>query len=78
MLVHNLARSFQLDTLAEAKPRSRKRTCAYLFRSMRTLCFLLVARASRVTRIAGRNVLRLTRNPDIEQLYARVQRGLAA
>jgi hypothetical protein len=36
ILAHNVARSFQLDTLAEPKPRSRKRTYAYLFRSMRT------------------------------------------
>jgi hypothetical protein len=41
-LAHNVARSFQLDTLAEPKPRSRKRTYAYLFRSMRTLRFLLI------------------------------------
>jgi hypothetical protein len=44
ILTHNVARSFQLDTLAEPKPRSRKRTYAYLFRSMRTLRFLLIAR----------------------------------
>lgn len=34
-------RSFQLDT---PKPRSRKRTYAYLFRSMRTLRFLISTR----------------------------------
>ena len=33
VLAHNLARSFQLDTLATPKPRSRKRTYAYLIRS---------------------------------------------
>jgi hypothetical protein len=45
---------------------------------MRTLRFLLVARAGRVTRIAGRNVLRLARNPAIERLYADVQHRPAA
>jgi hypothetical protein len=30
ILAHNLIRSFQLETLAEPKPRSRKRTYAYL------------------------------------------------
>jgi hypothetical protein len=45
ILAHNLIRSFQLDTLAEPKPRSRKRTYAYVFRSLRTLRFLLIARA---------------------------------
>ncbi len=42
ILAHNLIRSFQLDTLATPKPRSRKRTYTYLIRSMRTLRFLLV------------------------------------
>src|SRR2546430_10909836 len=40
VLAHNLLRSFQLDTLATPKPRSRKRTYAYVLRSMRTLRFL--------------------------------------
>lgn len=78
VLAHNVARSFQLDTLAEPKPRSRKRTYAYLLRSMRTLRFLLIARAGRLTRIDGRNVLRLAANPATEQLYAKVAHGLAA
>jgi hypothetical protein len=33
VLAHNLIRSFQLDTLAAPKPRSRKRTYTYLIRS---------------------------------------------
>ena len=68
ILAHNVARSFQLNTLAEPKPRSRKRTYACLLRSMRALRFLLIARAGRLTRIDGRNVLRLTANPAPEQL----------
>jgi hypothetical protein len=78
ILAHNVARSFQLETLAEPKPRSRKRTYAYLFRSMRTLRFLLIARAGRLTRIGGRQVLRLTQNPATERLYDRVAQRLAA
>jgi len=78
ILAHNVARSFQLDTLAEPKPRSRKRTYAYLLRSMRTLRFLLIARAVRLTRIDGRNVLRLATNAATEQLYAKVAHALAA
>ena len=76
ILAHNVARSFQLDTLATPKPRSRKRTYAYLLRSMRTLRFLLITRAGRLTRIGGRNVLRLTQNPAIEQLYAKISHAL--
>ena len=78
ILAYNLARNFQLDTLAEPKPRSRKRTYAYLLRSMRTLRFLLIARAGRLTRIGGRNVLRLAQNPATQVLYTRVEHALAA
>lgn len=78
VLAHNLIRSFQLDALAEPKARSRKRTYAYLFRSMRTLRFLLITRAGRLTRIGGRNVLRLTKNPATERLYDTVADRLVA
>src|SRR5215831_15920283 len=78
ILAHNLIRSFQLETLAEPKPRSRKRTYAYLFRSMRTLRFLLIARAGRLSRLGGRNVLRLTENPATETLYGQIAHRLAA
>jgi hypothetical protein len=78
VLAHNLIRSFQLDTLAMPKPRSRKRTYAYLIRSMRTLRFLLVTRAGRLTRIGGRHILRLAHNPATETLYASIHRRLAA
>src|SRR5438876_5834518 len=78
ILAHNIARSFQLDTLATPKPRSRKRTYAYVLRSMRTLRCLPIARAGRLTRIDGRNVLRLAANPATEQLYAKVAHALAA
>ena len=57
----SLLRSFQLQTIATTKPRSRKRTYAFAFRSMRTLRFLLIARAGRLARIDGHQVLRLTR-----------------
>ena len=77
VLAHNLIRNFQLDTLATLKPRSRKRTYAYLIRSMRTLRFLLVTRAGRLTRIGGRHVLRLSHNPATEALYASIDRRLA-
>jgi Transposase DDE domain group 1 len=78
VLAHNLIRSFQLDTLAAPKPRSRKRTYAYLIRSMRTLRFRLVTRAGRLTRIGGRHVLRLSHNPATEALYASIDNRLTA
>jgi hypothetical protein len=78
ILAHNLICTFQLDTLATPKPRSRKRTYTHLFRSMRTLRFLLIARAGRLTRIDGRQVLRLACNAPTEQLYAQIARSLAS
>jgi Transposase DDE domain group 1 len=78
VLAHNLIRSFQLDTGAEPKRRSRKRTYAFLFRSMRTLRFLVIARAGRVVRIGGRTRLRLAENPSVQQLYERLEHALAA
>jgi len=78
VLAHNLIRSFQLDTGAEPKRRSRKRTYAFLFRSMRTLRFLVIARAGRIVRIGGRTRLRLAQNPGVQQLYERLEHALAA
>ena len=78
VLAHNLIRSFQLDTLAVPKPRSRKHTYAYLIRNMRTLRFLLITRAGRLARIGGRQVLRLTHNPATERLYDQIAHRLAA
>ncbi|HVQ78212.1 MAG TPA: hypothetical protein VMT79_22035, partial [Candidatus Binatia bacterium] len=78
VLAHNLIRSFQLDTGTEPKPRSRTRTDAFLFRSIRTLRFLVIARAGRATRIEGRTRLRLSQNPSVHQLYERFQHALAA
>jgi hypothetical protein len=78
VLAHNLIRSFQLDTGAEPKRRSRKRTYAFLFRSMRTLRFLVIARAGRIARIDGRTRLRLAKNPSVQHLYERLQHALAA
>jgi len=78
VLAHNVARTFQLDTGALAKPRSRKRTYAYVLRNIRTLRFLFIARAGRLTRISGRNVLRLAHNPATKQLYDQLAAALAA
>jgi hypothetical protein len=44
---------------------------------MRTLRFLLIARAGRLRRLAGRNVLRLTENPATEALSERITHRLA-
>lgn len=79
ILAHNLMRSFQLQsTLATAKPRSRKRTYSYRIVSMKTLRFLLINRAARLARIAGRRTLRFSANPATEALYERIAQRLVA
>jgi hypothetical protein len=79
VLAHNLIRSFQLDAdIALLKPRSLKRTFAHRIMSLRTVRFLLIARAGRIARIRGRQVLRLSDNPATKDLYQRVGHALAA
>jgi hypothetical protein len=56
VLAHNLMRSLQLDTgIARGKPRSPKRTAAYRIFTMKTLRFLLIARAASLASVAGRS-----------------------
>ena len=45
---------------------------------MRTLRFLLIARAGRLSRIGGQQALRLAANPATETLYGRIAQRLAA
>ncbi len=78
VLGHKLLRGFQLHTLATPKPRSAKRTYAYVLQSMRTLRFLLIHRGGRLTRIDSRHVLRMTENPATEALYRQISRALTA
>jgi hypothetical protein len=79
VLAHNLIRSFQLDAgIALPKVRSLKRTFVHRILSLRTVRFLLIARAGRVARIRGRQVLRLSDNPATKDLYQRVEHALAA
>ncbi|WP_447975360.1 IS1380 family transposase [Nitrospira sp. Kam-Ns4a] len=74
----NLLRGFQLHTIATPKPRSAKRTYAYVLQSMRTLRFRLINRAGRLTRSDNRNVLRITENPATEALYTKISQALMA
>jgi hypothetical protein len=76
VLGHNLLRSFQLHTLATPKPRSAKRTYAYALQSMRTLRFLLINRAGRLSRINDHRVLRLSENPATQLLYTKIAHAL--
>lgn len=76
ILGHNLLRSFQLHALARPKPRTRKRTYAYVLQSMRTLRFLLINRAGRLSRVNNRQVLRLSENSATQTLYTQISHAL--
>jgi hypothetical protein len=78
ILAHNLLKSFQLDTTAQPKVRSPKRTAAFLLQNMRTVRFELITRAARLCRPAGRTVLRVPANPATQTRYEAVMRALAA
>ena len=62
VLAHNLCRSFQLDTIAETKGISRKRTCTHLLHTIRTIRFRIINKAGRLVRVSGRNALRMATN----------------
>lgn len=78
ILAHNLCRGFQLDTIAQNKTRSRKRTYTYALHSVRTLRFLIIGKAARLVRRRGRNVLRMSRNPETQQLFESLELALAS
>jgi len=78
ILSHNLLKAFQLATTAEQKPRSRKRTAAYLLKNARTMRFELIARAARLCRPSGRQVLKLPGDAVTRALYNRLIQRLAA
>lgn len=60
ILGHNLLRSFQIQTTATQKPRSRKRTFRFLLKSLKTLRFKLIHQPARLLRPQGYAVLRFS------------------
>lgn len=78
VLGHNLLRSFQLETTASVKPRSRKRTFRFLLHSMRTLRFKLVHQPARLIRPQGYSVLRFSVSEATREFIQCIQQKLAA
>jgi hypothetical protein len=76
VLTHNLVTSLQLETTAEAKPRTLKRTAWFRLESIRSIRFEWLNKAARLLRPAGRAVLRIAKNPATEAIYERLQRTL--
>jgi hypothetical protein len=78
VLAHNVATSFQLQTVAPAKPRSLKRTALFVIRSIATLRFEWLNKAARLVRPHGARVLRLADNPAVHEAVATLERALHA
>ena len=78
VLAHNLCRSFQLDTIAETKSISRKRTCTHLLHTIRTICFRVINKAGRLVRLNGRNALRMATNSTTQTLFEKLELALVS
>jgi len=76
VLTLNLIRSFQITTGAARRPRTRKRTFAYVFQSLATLRFELIHQPARLARPGGRPQLRFAVSPTARSEIRRRQRAL--
>jgi hypothetical protein len=73
----NLVRSFQIETgAAVPRPRTLKRTFAYVFQSLATMRFELIHQAVRMARPSGRPELRFAVSPRARELIHRSQRAI--
>jgi hypothetical protein len=77
-LGHNLLRSFQLQTIALPKPRSRKRTFSFLFQSLKTIRLKLIHQPGRILHPQGRPTLRLSVSQPARHLIQRINQRLVA
>lgn len=78
ILGHNLLRNFQLQTVATKKQRSRKRTCAYLLHSLKTIRFKLIHQPARLVKPQGYSVLRFSVAPTAKKLIESIEEKLKA
>lgn len=78
-LTHNLTRDFQVVTeLATPRTNTRKRTARFVFQSLRTLRFTLLAIPGRICRPGGRQELRIVATNPTRRKIRRLERRLAA
>ncbi len=75
-LTLNLVRSFQIDTGAIRRPRTLKRTFAYVFQSLATLRFELIHQPLRIARPGGCPELRFAVAPRVRDLIRRHQAAI--
>jgi hypothetical protein len=75
-LTLNLIRGFQIDTGAARRPRTLKRTFAYVLQSLATLRFELIHQPVRIARPSGRLQLRFAVSPRAQAEIQRYERAL--
>ncbi len=73
VLAMNRIRSFQITVGADRRPRTQKRTFAYVFQSIATLRFELIQQPLRLVRPKGRPELRFAASPAARQRIERIQ-----
>jgi hypothetical protein len=76
VLTLNLIRSFQITTGAARRPRTRKRTFAYVFQSLATMRFELIHQPVRIARPSGRPQLRFAVSPTARSKILRCERAI--
>lgn len=75
-LTLNLVRSFQIATGAARRPRTWKRTFAYVFQSVSTLRFELIHQPARLVRPAGRSQIRFAVSPSARSRIEHCQQAI--
>lgn len=68
-LTHNILINFQIDTGAQTKPRTQKRTTMFFLKRIRTLRYEVFNRAGNLVRPHGRTILRLGKNTKAQQVF---------
>jgi len=76
VLTLNLVRSFQITTGAARRPRTRKRTFAYIFQSLSTLRFELLHQPVRIARPSGRTQLRFAVSASARSKIQRCEQAI--
>ncbi len=76
VLGHNLLRSFQLQTTATQRPKSRKRTFGFLLHSLKTIRFKLIHQPARLLWPQGYSVLRFSVAQPARELIQMIDQKL--
>jgi hypothetical protein len=77
VLAMNLLRRFQMETSAQARPRTRKRTFLYVLESIKTARFKWLNVAGRLVATDGTRTLRLSDIMAVRKRYESLERTLA-